>query len=153
MKQKHLRHQFVEFIPERLEDGVLYISQRYGTAAHKCCCGCGVEVVTPLAPTDWLLRMEGNAVTLNPSIGNWSFSCRSHYWIRRNKVVWAGNMSQRQINRGRAYDQAFKQAYFNSVNHYKELDTGLPSNEHPSQAGTPGFFCTLWLALKRWFSS
>ena len=27
---------FVETVPEELEEGVLYISIRYGTAAHKC---------------------------------------------------------------------------------------------------------------------
>ena len=39
MRQTALRPEFVEFIPEQLEDGVLYISQRYGTAMHRCCCG------------------------------------------------------------------------------------------------------------------
>ncbi len=30
----------------------LYISIPYVTAAHKCPCGCGEEIVTPLSPTD-----------------------------------------------------------------------------------------------------
>ena len=45
-----LKHEFVEFIPDKLEDGIVYVSIRYATVAHKCCCGCGTEVVTPLAP-------------------------------------------------------------------------------------------------------
>jgi len=46
-----LRHEFVEHIPQKLVDEVIYISVTFATVAHKCCCGCGHEVVTPLAPT------------------------------------------------------------------------------------------------------
>ena len=45
-----LRHEFVDFVPKRLDDGVLYVSIRFGTAVHRCACGCGEEVVTPLGP-------------------------------------------------------------------------------------------------------
>jgi len=97
VKQSRLVPQFIEMIPTQLEDGVLYISEKYGTAIHKCCCGCGHEVVTPLSPAQWQLRRNGDAVTLSPSIGNWNFNCRSHYWIRQNRVEWAGSMTERQI--------------------------------------------------------
>ncbi len=153
MRQTQLSHQFVEFIPERLDQGVLYISQRYGTAAHKCCCGCGEEVITPLNPTDWCLRMDGNVVTLHPSIGNWSFACRSHYWIRRNKVVWAGEMPQRQIERSRAIDRAAKDGYFETVNRKKALDSQLSSSKGSTQTEVPRSLYSLWLTLKRWWSS
>jgi len=153
MRQTDLSHQFVEFIPERLEEGVLYISQRYGTATHKCCCGCGEEVVTPLAPTDWGLRIEGNVVTLHPSIGNWSFACRSHYWVRRSKVIWAGQMSPQEIERGRAIDRVAKQAYFQAINRKKALHSQLSSNDASSQNEAPGLLYSLWLALKRWWNS
>ncbi len=83
-----MKHKFVEFIPDELEDGILYISIIYATVLHKCGCGCGNEVVTPLSPSDWQLTFDGEAISLFPSIGNWSFPCRSHYWIRKNKVVW-----------------------------------------------------------------
>lgn len=142
MRRSRLSHQFVEFIPEQLEEGVLYISQRYGTAAHRCCCGCGEEVITPLTPTDWAFQVDGNVVTLHPSIGNWSFTCRSHYWIRRSKVIWAGQMSQPQIERGRAIDRAAKQAYFEAVNRKNAAS--------PNEAA--GLY-SLWLALKRWCNS
>lgn len=121
---------------------MLYISQRYGTAAHRCCCGCGEEVITPLTPTDWAFQVDGNVVTLHPSIGNWSFTCRSHYWIRRSKVIWAGQMSQPQIERGRAIDRAAKQAYFEAVNRKNAAS--------PNEAA--GLY-SLWLALKRWCNS
>lgn len=151
MRQTHLSHQLVEFIPERLVEGVLYISQRYGTAAHKCCCGCGEEVITPLTPTDWSLQIDGNVVTLHPSIGNWSYACRSHYLIRRSKVVWAGQMSQQQIERGQAIELAVKQKYFDAVNRKKDIRSQLPPND-TSRADVPGLLHSLWLALKRWWS-
>ena len=34
--------------------------------------------------------MTGERALLYPSIGNWQFPCRSHYWIRRNRIIWAG---------------------------------------------------------------
>lgn len=151
MKQPHLAHQFVDFIPERLEDDVLYISQRYCTAVHKCCCGCGEEVVTPLNPTDWSLQIDNNLVTLYPSIGNWSFACRSHYWIRRSKVIWAGRMSTQMIERGRAADRAAKQAYFDSVNKQKAQHTQASRNEVPPPNETPSLFDSLWSLLSRWW--
>ncbi len=153
MKQTHLSHQFGEFIPEQLNDGVLYISQRYGTAAHRCCCGCGEEVITPLTPTDWSLRVDANKVTLHPSIGNWSFACQSHYWIRRSKVIWADKMSQQQIQRGRGIERAVKQVYFETVNRNKALQSKLLPIEPPCQAEPPGRLHSLWLALKRWWKT
>ncbi len=86
-----LMHKFVTTIPphDQLEDGVIYISMDFSTAIHKCACGCCNEVVTPFAPNGWKLIFDGKTVSLSPSIGNWSFPCQSHYWIRRNQVRWA----------------------------------------------------------------
>ena len=39
----------VEFIPKVLDEGVLYISRRFNTASHLCCCGCSFKVVIPVA--------------------------------------------------------------------------------------------------------
>jgi hypothetical protein len=96
-----LRHQFVEYIPSPLANGVLYISTAFAIAVHKCVCGCGNEVVTPLSPTDWTLEFDGLSVSLDPSIGNWSFACQSHYWIARNRVVHAPSWSKERIASGR----------------------------------------------------
>lgn len=98
-------HQWVRFIPDKPEAGILYISREYKTATHLCCCGCGMEVVTPLNPAKWDLTDHGNSVSLFPSIGNWSFPCRSHYWIDHNRVKWAGAMSEKQITMVRKNDQ------------------------------------------------
>ena len=107
-----LKHEFVEFIPDRLEDGMIYISVIYATAAHKCCCGCGSEVNTPLSPTDWRLIFDGASISLEPSIGNWNFPCRSHYWVSHSKVIWAQRWSQDTIDAERAKDRQAKERYF-----------------------------------------
>lgn len=107
-----LSHKFVKHAPEPLEPGQLYVSLRYNTALHLCCCGCGAEVVTPLSPTDWQLVYDGASVSLYPSIGNWQLPCRSHYWIRRGRVEWSYQMTQAEIEKGRARDAALKREYF-----------------------------------------
>jgi hypothetical protein len=75
-------------MPEEIQDGKIYISIKYATAIHKCCCGCGNEVVTPLSPEDWKLIFDGVNVSLFPSIGNWGFKCKSHYLLRANRIIW-----------------------------------------------------------------
>ncbi|MGA2384974.1 MAG: DUF6527 family protein [Candidatus Bathyarchaeia archaeon] len=89
MKITTIKPKFVRYIPEDVADGVLYISIPYATAVHKCPCGCGEIVVTPIKPKDWFLTWNGETVTLKPSIGNFSLACQSHYWIIENKIIWA----------------------------------------------------------------
>lgn len=104
-----LEHEFVVSIPEKLQPGRLYVSVTFATIAHLCCCGCGNEVITPLSPTDWRLVFDGVSVSLTPSIGNWSFPCRSHYWVRRGRIVRARPLTQEAVDRGRARDIVIKQ--------------------------------------------
>lgn len=80
---------FVEFMPPQLAPDTLYISLQYKTAIHLCACGCGIKTVTPLGYDGWLLTWADGKATLSPSIGNQQFPCKSHYWIRENKIVWA----------------------------------------------------------------
>lgn len=116
MRQEQLlRHEFVEFMPEVLEEQTLYVSMQYATVIHKCCCGCGNEVVTPLSPTDWKLIFDGKTISLVPSIGNWSFECQSHYWIKNSIVTWAPKWSQEEIVAGRVHDRSGKERYFDAV--------------------------------------
>jgi hypothetical protein len=107
-----IKHEFVEFIPKGREEGVLYVSIPYATAVHNCFCGCGLKVVAPISPVGWQLTFDGETVTLFPSVGSWSFPCRSHYFIRRDTVVWAGNMSQDEIEWGRARDWKARDRHF-----------------------------------------
>lgn len=111
MRHATITPRYVEFIPEELEDGMLYISEKYSTAVHKCCCGCGEEVVTPLSPVNWRLQKERATVSLVPSIGNWTLKCKSHYVISRNKVEWAAPFSEKQIRRVRERDHRDRLRY------------------------------------------
>ena len=85
-----IRPAFVDVVPEvdLMEHGVVYVSMAYATAIHKCACGCGQQAVTPLSPEEWSLTYNGEAISLRPSIGNWGMACKSHYWIRDNRVIW-----------------------------------------------------------------
>lgn len=96
-----LRHQFIDEAPGQLEAGILYVSMLYRTTLHLCCCGCGNQVTLPLRRTAWKLTYDGDAITMSPSVGNWSFPCRSHYWIRNNQVEWGGSWTDDQIAAGR----------------------------------------------------
>jgi hypothetical protein len=80
--------EFVQYMPERLVEGVLYISRQFEVAIHLCACGCGEKTVTPFGGWGWKLTVHEDDVTLNPSIGNYQFACRSHYWIENNQVRW-----------------------------------------------------------------
>lgn len=111
-----MQHRFVEIIPDAVEDDVLYISLKYCTAIHKCVCGCGNEVVTPISPTDWKLIFDGKTVSLSPSIGNWNFNCQSHYWIKRNEIVYAREWDKEEIQFGRTNDEKRKAKYYNKEN-------------------------------------
>lgn len=96
---------------------MLYISEEYETAGHKCCCGCGEKVMTPLNPAKWQLSKSPNgAVSLYPSIGNWKFVCQSHYWIRENRVITAGMMSKQKIEAVKARDKRDSQRYIDRTN-------------------------------------
>lgn len=110
---ERLQAKFVEFIPNVLENGVLYVSRKYKTASHLCCCGCGNKVVTPLKPGGWELTVRRKGVSLYPSIGSWSLPCRSHYWIRGNRVEWAPQWNQEQIAAARVNDQRAREQYYN----------------------------------------
>ncbi|GAA4419203.1 DUF6527 family protein [Nibrella viscosa] len=111
-KRLSVVHEFVELIPKELQEGVVYVSIEYATVVHKCCCGCGSEVVTPLTPTDWSLIFNGCTISLSPSIGNWSFPCQSHYWIKKGGVEWAGQWTQEKIDAGKRKDRQAKRDYF-----------------------------------------
>lgn len=149
MKQIMLTHQFVEFIPERLDDGVIYISMAYATATHTCCCGCGNEVVTPFSPTDWRLSYNGETISLDPSIGNWSFDCKSHYVIRNNRVNWAEKWSQRRIDAGRARDQFAKNQYHQSKKS-ESNNSSIPLPIHNIIELDSKPKNGLWSSLKTW---
>lgn len=79
---------FVSRIPKDLISGILYICIPCQVAVHLCACGCGEKVVTPLDDEKGWQLTVGETVSLSPSIGNFSCKCKSHYYIRNNKIIW-----------------------------------------------------------------
>lgn len=145
-REMTLTHELVEYIPDDLNEGTIYVSMAFATVAHKCCCGCGNEVITPLSPTDWKLIFDGQSISLDPSIGNWNFACQSHYWIKDNRVKWAPRWSQEEINDGRAHDALAKARYFDSP----KTPTVNDANAGVGGPGKGKSKESLWQKLKKW---
>ncbi len=110
----HLDVRFVEFVPETLDEGVLYVSLVYRTVVHLCACGCGTQAVTPLGPDEYRIIYDGETVTLRPSVGNWGFECRSHYTVDNGRVTWAGDWTADEVSRNRARDRQAKRALYSA---------------------------------------
>lgn len=144
-----LELRFMDRIPEELDEATIFVSIPYATVAHKCCCGCGNVVFTPLSPTDWSLTFDGESISLDPSIGNWSFSCRSHYWIERNRVRWSRQWSQQEVEAGRADDQRAKENYYGKgTGLYSEKRYVDQRDIHADESNE-----SVWQKLKRWFKN
>lgn len=87
-------------LPKSVNDmkpGILYLKHNNdGTyeSFHLCPCGCGEPVYLQYGGKGWDLKFssvgaEGlSSVTINPSIGCFDIPCKSHYFIRNNKIVW-----------------------------------------------------------------
>lgn len=95
MKVDHLTITHLVRMPENavMEDGILYVSHRFGLAIHMCACGCRIQTVTPLNDIEhpksgWSYKEEDGKPTLHPSIGNQQFPCKSHYWVTDGEIVW-----------------------------------------------------------------
>lgn len=137
MKLTSIQPKFVEFIPKELEEGVLYISEKYQTASHLCASGCKEKVVTPLSPVDWKLKINGELVSLYPSIGNWNYPCKSHYWIRNNRILWAKSFSPQKIAQIQHHDLRDKEEYIEYLNRKKEAYSNIDDKSEltsPAQA-------------------
>ena len=92
-----MEHKFIDIIPIEIENNVLYISLKYNVTKHLCPCGCGSEIVATLSPVRYQLYYDGKTVSLTPSFGNWLHECKSHYLIKKDKVVWANPMSKNKM--------------------------------------------------------
>lgn len=90
MKLESLEPVFVETIPDTIEPGKIYISEKYGGATWLCPCGCGDNAHIPFNKWNeaWTMTKNGDLVTFTPSI-QMRYGCQSHYFIRDNKIIWA----------------------------------------------------------------
>jgi hypothetical protein len=104
--------QRVHYMPKELKPGVLYVSEKFGTAAHLCACGCASKIRTPLGPTGWVLEETNKGPTLWPSVGNWQQACQSHYWIYRGEIRWCDKWTPEQIVAGRRDEEERRHAYY-----------------------------------------
>lgn len=102
----------VHYMPKDLKPRVLYASEEFGAAAHLCACGCGTKIRTPLGPTEWSLEETEDGPSLYPSVGNWQQACKSHYWIERGEVNWAGRWTDKQIADGRQKEEERRHEYY-----------------------------------------
>lgn len=127
-----MKHEFVECIPEALEDRTVYISLKFKTVVHRCPCGCGSEIVTPLSPAEWEFTFNGDTISLHPSVGNWSLPCRSHYWIHRGRVRWARSFTPDEIETVRSRDESDREEWYSSS--VEDADAPLDPKLEPSSA-------------------
>lgn len=146
MKNCHVyQHQFVGLIPNELQEGILYVSLPYSTVIHLCACGCRREVVTPLAPFQWKLTYDGETISLFPSIGNWNFPCRSHYWLKEGKIVWAIALSSKKIEAGRKNDGTESRTYF------EQHTAAVGGHNLEKEKPISGFWARVYQAVKSFF--
>lgn len=97
--------EFVDAFPASMLPGVLYISIAFNTAGHRCACGCGHEVISPLSPAQWAFTYNGQDVSLWPSIGNWDLPCQSHYIVEHGRIRWSRKFSAAQVERNKDRDK------------------------------------------------
>jgi len=136
MKTARFKYELADSIPEKLQAGILYVAKDGDVAGHLCACGCGREVITPLSSTDWSLTVGRRGATLDPSIGNWAFPCRSHYLIWDGEVVWAGDMSAKAIADGRQRDKSRKQTFYRDLNDTPSVAQEIMPKQKPSMRKT-----------------
>jgi len=49
---------------------------------------------------------------LSPSIGNWNFDCKSHYWIKHNEIIFARTWTNDEIDNGREKEAKKRKKFF-----------------------------------------
>jgi hypothetical protein len=151
MKQSRFRHELVDSIPEKLQANTLYVTKDMDVAGHLCACGCGREVITPLSPTDWSITFDQRGASLSPSVGNWAFPCRSHYFILHGSVAWARDMSDKSIKHGRQRAKARKLSYYEQIGELpvpqEQLLEELPP---PTRQSVRQMLLAWWKQLSVW---
>lgn len=78
---------------QKQDDGVFYVVDNSPYIGYNCPCGCGRVVILPTKKHQdgydgWGFKEEDGKVTLSPSVYSTGFPCRSHYFIRENRIDW-----------------------------------------------------------------
>lgn len=81
-------------LPGKLNSKTMYLVGEDGFLEHVsmlCPCGCRqivhLNLLTDERPVWQLVRHQNGKITLHPSIWR-KVGCRSHYWIRENRIQW-----------------------------------------------------------------
>ncbi|MEJ0094984.1 MAG: DUF6527 family protein [Methylocella sp.] len=82
--------------------------------------------------------LDGETISLSPSIGNWTLNCRSHYVIDRGKVIEAGPWCDEQVEAERRRDRAAKVRFYGQSSKVEP-----PVQPHPPKAA-PSFWRRVW---------
>lgn len=78
-------------------DSIVLIKKndKFEWAKFNCPCNCGKEIFVSLNPAikpSWSIKLDKvdnkNLVTLSPSVHLTGFACKSHFFIRKNKIEW-----------------------------------------------------------------
>ena len=110
----------VESMPLNLQEGILYVSLKNQVVGHLCPCGCGNKVLIRIGKAGWEYKEDKGKISLFPSLGNWEFPCRLHYWIRMNKIKWSVDWSEEEIEEGRQSDLEKKRQYFQELDQQRK---------------------------------
>lgn len=74
-----------EFIPNEMEFGKFYFSERFGVANMLCPCGCGMKTPFPINKENWVISIIGDKFNINPSIQQ-RMGCKSHFIIQNGNA-------------------------------------------------------------------
>ena len=111
----NIRLQRVDYMPKIFEQGVLYVSKKYGIAGHLCACGCGEKVWTPLGSVDWSIKMDKKGPSMKPSIGNGQIDCKSHYVIHNGRILWFDRITAEDTKFDLNFANMKRKSYYNNL--------------------------------------
>ena len=79
-----------------------------------------------IGPAKWQLSTTSNGrITLYPSVGNWKYACKSHYWIEKNRVIDAGQMEEYEIEAVQRRDRRDRKRYIAKANAKSEQERSV----------------------------
>ena len=71
----------------------------------------------------WRVIKHDSTVSLWPSVGNWKYACRSHYWITESHIVIAPPMANSEITAVKQRDRRDKEVYIQLLNERNSADS------------------------------
>lgn len=75
----------VELIPDQIDPGKFYYSEKYHTASHICPCGCGGVFSIPIQDGEWII-IDLKPLTIEPSLSH-RINCKAHYVIQKGNAI------------------------------------------------------------------